>query len=189
MIAFEPALMYRLVVSDPVSEEVESLDPIVDVTADNSRISRTRMPRKGSSQGGDPERGQVRPGAEEPPEAEPELCDHPAVDVWRTFAIGAGAGGGDVLECPTAVPAREQLSPPVPDGRPSLTRAVIQQHRVQRIAEDDLQPPDVLVEGGADRRVPVVESDRTNEVPARRGEVRTKPIRRQTGGDHGVVNR
>ena len=52
--------MDRLVVRNPVPQEVQSLDPILDVRSDQSGVTRTWMPREGSCECRDPKRREVR---------------------------------------------------------------------------------------------------------------------------------
>ena len=60
--------MDRLVVRNPVPQEVQSLDPILDVRSDQSGVTRTWMFRESSCECRDPKRREVRGRAQVPPE-------------------------------------------------------------------------------------------------------------------------
>ena len=149
----------RLMMSNTVPEEVNPLDPIINSLANRSRIAMVWVVRERVRQRGDPQRGQVRLRAEESPESETQLRDDLAVDLGHASTSGSAAGLLDVVECPRTVLAGEELASLVPDRRPALSRAVGKERLVDRVAEHDLEPADVLVESATHPRVPVVESE------------------------------
>jgi hypothetical protein len=54
---------------------------------------------------------------------------------------------------------------------------------VNRIAKDDLESTDVLMERSTDACVLVVERDRSGQVPARGSQVRSETVHREPDGD------
>lgn len=149
----------RLVVSDTVPKEVNPLDPIVNGLANRSGIAVIWVVRKRVAQRWDPQRGQVRRRTQEPPESEAQLSDDLAVDLGNTPARGSDAGRLDVVERPRTVFAREEFATLVPGCRPALSCAVDEERLINRVAEHDLKPADVLVESATHPCVPVVESE------------------------------
>jgi len=129
--------MDGLVMSDSISKEVHSLDSILYVSSQRSRIGRVRMVRECRRERGHPERREVRRGAEVPPEPEGELGDHLAGGLGLLPARRSPSCGVDVLDGAAPVLAGEELTSPVPDGRPALRRSVGDEGGVHRLADDN----------------------------------------------------
>ena len=164
MIALQIAVVNRLVMSDSIPKEMDTLDPIFYLCAHDARIARMRMVWKRVGQGGHPQRGQIRSGAQEPPETKRQLCDHLAVRLDNSTSSRPGSRRGDVVERAAAVSARKQRSTAVPHRRPPIRRAVSDKRSVQRVAEHDFDPADVFVQSATNSRVPVVQLDRSREI-------------------------
>jgi len=81
----------------------------------------------------------------------------------------------------------EQLSPPVPRLRPAANLAVFDQGFVDRVAEENLQPGKVLVQGRRHLGVPVVEGDGSVHIPVGYRQIGGETATSQTAGDDPVI--
>ena len=178
--------MDRLVVRNPVPQEVQSLDPILDVRSDQSGVTRTWMPRESSCECRDPKRREVRGRAQVPPESEVQFSDHLAVRLSSTPRSGPAPSGLDVLSSLGVL--WEQLASPIPGGWPLLRRTMGDQGGIDGVPEHDLESPEVFVERSSDSDVPVVEPDPGFEVAVGRGEVRAASACREPVCNDGMID-
>ncbi len=77
---------------------------------------------------------------------------------------------------------------PIPGIQPSFGRAESNERIVHRVAEEDLETTEILVEGGTCQGVPVVQVDSGRYVASGGLEVRGEPIPREAVRDHPVVD-
>ncbi len=150
--------MDRLVVSDPVSQEVDALDSILDVLPYCSRIGGVRVTGELGSDRRHPQTGEVGAAAQVAPESEGQLRDDLAVGLDHVTPRGPLSRLGDVVDRACSVSTGEELTPCVPLRLPSSGRPEPNQSIVDGVAKQDLEPADVLVERTAHGAVPVVES-------------------------------
>ncbi|MCB0990103.1 MAG: hypothetical protein R2770_00925 [Acidimicrobiales bacterium] len=189
MIAYEVPLVDRLMVGDPITQEVKSLNPVVDIGAHNPRIAGIRMVRKGSRQRRNPQRRQVVRGAQEPPEPETQLRYHLTVRLRPTATSGPTTGRINIVPGAPSRPPREQRPLPIPDLGPSPRLAVCDQGDIDRIAEDHLETTEILVQSSANLGVPVVQLDSRANIASRHGQIRREPVRGETINDRLMIER
>ncbi len=155
--------MNGLVMSDAISQEVNALNAIVDVGV--ARITCCGVVRKGVREDRDPQRRQVRAGAEEPPQPECELRYDLARCLWLAAApCRSVARRANVVQRSLTMLAREQRGTLVPRSWPLRLLPVRGQCLIEGVSEHDLDAADVFVERAAHQGVLLVQLERLVEV-------------------------
>ena len=189
VIAGQVAPMDRLVMRDPVPEEVKALRAVRHVTPNLPRVTWRWVSHERGRNGGHPQRCQVGRFGQVSPESETQLGDDLAMHFPAFASPGcASASVVDVLSGSGRMSAWEQVHTPIPDVFPSLSRAVSHERIVDPIAKDDLETAEVFVKGGACAGVPVVQVDSGVWVAATRLEVRPEPVQREAIGYDLVID-
>jgi len=187
VIAGQIAPVDRLVMRDPVPEEVEALDTILHVSSDPIRVIRQWVLSKRGAKGRYPQRSQVPGAAQESPEPESEFGDDLAVHLGLSSLGCALAGIGYYGPGLGRLSTKEMLLP-VPGILPPLSRAVSDERFVHSVADKNLETAEVLVQRGACPDVPIVQVDGIRNAAPSRLEVRIEPLPREAVGDHLVID-
>ncbi|MCE2529267.1 MAG: hypothetical protein J4G11_05300 [Acidimicrobiia bacterium] len=177
----------RLVMRDPVPEEVETLDTILHVSSDPIGVIRQWVLSKRGAKGRYPQRSQVPGAAQESPEPESEFGDDLAVHLGLSSLGCALAGIGYYGPGLGRLSTKEMLLP-VPGILPPLSQAMSDERIVHSVAEENLKTAEILVERGACPDVPIVQVDGVRDAAVGHLEVRTEPFPGEAIGDRRVVD-
>ena len=134
MISSQVAPVDRLVMRDPVPEEVKTLDTIFHIGPDPVRVIRRSVLSKRRGKRRYPQRSQVPVTAQESPEPESKFRDDPAVELGLSSPCCALTSIGDDLPHLRRLSTKE-MPLPVPGPLPSFGRAESNERTVHRIAE------------------------------------------------------
>ena len=82
----------------------------------------------------------------------------------------------------------EEMPLPVPGSLPPLGRAVSDKRIVHRVAHENLETAEVLVQSGTCPDVPIVQLHSIRNTAPSRLEVRREPVPREAVGNHLVID-
>ncbi len=180
--------MYRLVMRDPIPEEMETLHAICYVSPNPPCVTCRWVLCERRGESGYPQRSVVCRFAKVPPEPESEFGYHLAMHL-RLASLGCASAGIGYC-CPGLVRLSTSKEMPllVPGILPPLSRAVSDERIIHRVAEENLETAEVFVKGGASPDVPIVQVDGIRYAAPSRLEVRVEPFPREAVGDQLVID-
>ena len=190
VIARQVPLVDRLVMGDPVAQEVQALHTALHIGSNSAGITRAGVLRKRRNHGRHPQRGQVRLSTHEPPEPEVQLSDHLAVNLQMRVATGSPFSRClYLLPSSISLLTRKKPTSAVPHIWPDLSGTMGYEGLINSIAEDDLEAPEIFVERSRNPSIPFVEPNCRMDVIIHRPQVGGKPASREPVSDDLIVER
>ena len=168
MITRKIATEDRLVMGDPVTEQVQPFHSLLDIGTDAARVTLGGMAGERRCEGRHPQGRWVGGDTEKPPEPESEFGDDTAVR-WRAATATARALHGSVDGIALALAKQQFLG--IPRLFPAACGSEVFQRSVKRVAEDDLEPTEVCMHGTRHCAVPVVQAQGSSKIACSRVEI------------------